>query len=358
MKLAVSTVLMVAVTLTQALAVADAEPKRRRGNSFVGWCGAIGAPCAKVKRDAEAMPDPKKRRGNSFTGWCGAIGAPCARVKRSADAIAEAFAYPEADPKKRRGNSFVGWCGAIGAPCAKAKRDIIEVGESVEEAVHDVYAREAEAEADPKKRRGNSFVGWCGAIGAPCAKRDLFSEVETDVSAEDSEDEDAIYARDAAPEARRKKKAKKPKRRGHRGNSFVGWCGALGAPCAKVKRDADAVAFAEAKKQRGNSFTGWCGAIGAPCAKDKREEHEILKTDVCEADDGECKALRNAYEAFHEIKARDAELEAENLASIDDDDELTKREVEVCNEPDGECDLAKRALDTIEAKLDAAIKAL
>jgi hypothetical protein len=350
MKFAISTIVLVAATLTQAIAIAepnaDADAKRR-GNSMTGWCGARGMACAKDKRDAEA--DPRARRGNSMTGWCGARGSACARVKRSADAIADAFAVPEADPK-RRGNSMTGWCGARGAPCAKARRDLIHVGTAVEDAITDIYVREADPDAEAK-RRGNSITTWCGARGAPCGK------VKRDAEAE------------AEPKKRKGNKhgflgRAKPKRKGpkYRGNSITTWCGARGMGCGKVKRaaEAEADALAEAKR-RGNSITTWCGARGSACGKFKRDEpetEEVLKREICEAEDGECTALRNALMAFQEIKRSDEILEAENLASIDEDDEVSKREAEACSAPGGECDLAKRSLDEIEARLTAAVEAL
>lgn len=364
MKVAFTTLFVVGATLTNAIAVADpvADPRFRGGK--MGFCGPAGVSCA---RDVAT---------------CGIPGSPCARMKRSAEAVASAFANAESGKR--------GLCGADGAACNKARRSILEVGSAVEEAVTSIYAREA----DPKRFRGGK-MGFCGPAGVSCAKgkRDAFADADPEarfrggkmgfcgpagVSCARRVRRDA----DAAPNAEARFRGGK-----------MGFCGPAGVSCAKGKRDADA----EAEPRFRGGKMGFCGPAGVSCAKAKRDAEAISHSEeelnvargidsvdpeffkmVRDADNGEGTALRAAQAAFLQVK-RDAEALAEDatpyelLAYCDeyDCDEETvativarvagtfdEREAEACNAPGGGCEIAKRQLGEIEAKLQAAVEAL
>ena len=81
------------------------------------WCGYVGQPCGKAKRDVskrEADPEAKAR--------CGYVGQPCGKLRRAAEAVAEAVA--NAEPVAR--------CGYVGQPCGKAKRDALALAHAAD----------------------------------------------------------------------------------------------------------------------------------------------------------------------------------------------------------------------------------
>lgn len=166
------------------------------------------------------------------------------------------------------------------------------------------------------------------------------------------------------------------------------------------KRSVDAEkASAEFNDDQG----GFCGIPGEPCVVTKREEKarslaafppdsdpEAIKNyarslatldpdefkNTCNQPGGECTALKKAHVAFHAIKreAEDAEAEDELVVRADycdthDCTAATRRWIEdaangtddaaeeerQCFAEDGDCTLAKRALDELEDALNKAV---
>jgi hypothetical protein len=139
---AVCVVILAATASATAIPNAAAEP----------WCGYVGQPCGKSKRDAAPAPAPVSLPEPAP--WCGYVGQPCGKR----EAAPEPIAAPEAGP----------WCGYVGQPCGKVKRD-------------------ATPEAD----------AWCGYVGQPCGKVKRAAEALAEALAEPNAapDNDALQAR-------------------------------------------------------------------------------------------------------------------------------------------------------------------
>jgi ABC-type molybdate transport system substrate-binding protein len=324
MKITITTVLLLAgavnaIALAEPAANAVADADARKGGRL-GFCGPPGAPCGKVKREAEAEPKKKnvykgyKAKGarGGRLGFCGPPGAPCGKVKRDASASASA----DADARK---GGRLGFCGPPGAPCGKVKRAALAVADAF-------------AESDPEARKGGR-LGFCGPPGAPCGKarrsiNDIGELAERSFT--------AVLAREADADART--------------GGRLGFCGPPGAPCGKVKREAEAKSLWKGYKAKGarGGRLGFCGAPGTPCGKVKRDvaadavdaDLETLASSIdafdpefnlhlCYEDDGECTAI---------LKARNAVAEVKREVAVEDADEEDDESV----------------LDQLQAMLDAA----
>ncbi|GIZ49580.1 hypothetical protein CKM354_001261000 [Cercospora kikuchii] len=297
---------------------ADAEAEAKKiqvARPRFGFCGVAGSNC---KRDAKKIQVAKPRFG-----FCGVAGSNCHRMKRSAEAIADAFA--EADPKKiqvakpRFGFCGVagsnckrdakkiqvarprfGFCGVAGSNCHKARRSLEAVGELAERSYEEIVAREAEAEADPKKIQvARPRFGFCGVAGSNC-KRDA--------------EADAKKIQVARPR--------------------FGFCGVAGSNCAMVKRNP--VYSDEVDEQ----VTDVVNAIN-------EWDPEYL-SDLCHSEGGECAALIKARDAFQEIK-RDVEEEQYKRGVEDFEGEYKRAEHE---------EGIEAQLDELEAALDDAVARL
>jgi hypothetical protein len=258
---------------------------------------------------AEAEP-----RIKSYKSLCGYPGMTCAKTKRAAEAVANALA--NAEPRIK---SYKSLCGYPGMTCAKAKRSLSTISDSLASTIDTVFERDADAEAEARIK---SYKSLCGYPGMTCA-------------------------RDAAPKIK----------------SYKSLCGYPGMTCAKMKRGLDLV---------------------------KEDNPEVFK-DECFAEGGECHAVLAAQEAFHEAVKREAEAEpkfkwgpkywhpkqkgkghsylsqcgypgmtcardahqfARDINSGKVDFETAEAE---CNAPDGDCTIAQRSLDALEATLNQAV---
>jgi hypothetical protein len=256
---------------------------------------------------AEAEP-----RIKSYKSLCGYPGMTCAKTKRAAEAVAAALA--NAEPRIK---SYKSLCGYPGMTCAKAKRSLSNISDTLANTVDTVFERDADAEAEARIK---SYKSLCGYPGMTCA-------------------------RNAEP------RIKSPK----------SLCGYPGMTCAKMKRGLDLV---------------------------KEDDPEIFK-DECFAEGGECHAVLAAREAFHEAVKREAEpkfkwgpkywhikqnpriksqlsrcgypgmtcaREAHAFARDANNGDIDFEAAEAeCNAPDGDCTIAQRSLDELEATLDQAV---
>jgi len=231
-----STILSVLAFTASTFADAEPSPKIRKG-----LCGYPGMTCHKTKRAAEAVADAlalAEPKIKSRKGLCGYPGMTCHKARsplsaiedaltttvdtvyaRDADASAEAKAkgrkglcgYPGMTCAKARSANaeaepyYKGLCGYRGITCGKMKRglDLVleddpkvfadecfaEGGEchtvlAANEAFHEAIKREADAEAEPKKKypkgpkywspkqnpRIKSYFSRCGYPGSTCAR--------------------------------------------------------------------------------------------------------------------------------------------------------------------------------------------
>nr|OQO19308.1 hypothetical protein B0A51_11614 [Rachicladosporium sp. CCFEE 5018] len=247
---------------------------------------------------AEASPKIKQKLS-----LCGYHGMSCAKAKRAADAVADALA--SAEPKIK---SPLTLCGYHGMSCAKARSILSEVADAVDETATTVSARSADAEAAPKIKQKLSL---CGYHGMSCAKSKRDAEAEP--------------------------KIKSPLTR----------CGYQGISCKRSERGIDLV---------------------------KADNPELFK-DECFAEGGECHAVLKAAAAFHQVK-REAEAEAKikspltrcgyqgisckrdefayEAAKVNGDAAAFEAEA-ACNAPDGDCTVAQRSLDSLEAVVNKAV---
>ena len=158
---------------------------------------AMADPIPAADAVAAPAPVPTIRWGS-----CGVPGSTCGK-KRDAEAIAAREADAEAEPKIKKGTS----CGFPGSTCGR-KRDAEAIA---------AREAEAEAEAEPKIKKGTS----CGFPGSTCGRK---------------RDAEAIAARGAEAEPKKLVQFKIPKSWKVKGRPhFKGLtsCGFPGSTCAR-----------------------------------------------------------------------------------------------------------------------------
>lgn len=265
---------------------------------------------------AEAEAEPRIR---SYKGLCGYPGMTCHKTKRAAEAVANALA--NAEPRIR---SYKSLCGYPGMTCHKARSPLSTVEDALTNTVDSVFERDADPEAEARIR---SYKSLCGYPGMTCHK-----------------------ARSAEPKIK----------------SIKTGCGYPGTSCRKMARGLDLV---------------------------KEDDPEIFK-DECFAEGGECHTILAAQEAFHEAVKREAEAEPKKkfkwgpkywhpkqskgiksyLSSCGYPGSTCARDVHQfardvnsgavdfetaeaeCFGPEGDCTIAQRSLDELEATLSKAVE--